>query len=391
MKDKILMIAYTNYPTDPRVIREAEALVLAGYDVDFLALKREGDPNTEIINGVNVIHLNQLRYRGESNLQYLLSYLLFFFKVLAYSFKTLFSKNYKVVHVNNMPDFMVFAAIMFKLKGAKLVLDIHDPMPSTYRTKFGLSKKSLLYKIILYQERVSAWFSDKILTVHDLIKYEVLKNDGIDISKIEVVANFADEKKFKFNNNYKIDDTINFVFHGTIAERFGFERLLEEIYLIKDKKFTLTFIGEGDYSKKLRDQILKYKFENVYFDNKFYAVDELYEILQRFHVGLVSYYISPATDYMLPLKFLEYFSMGIPALCVRNKAISYYFEDDDAFFFDLEKKGNLSKLIINLLNNKTSLLEKHNRIKERRKKFLWSNEAQKYITLIKKLCEVKSE
>ena len=77
-KKNILMIAYTNYLTDPRVIREAETLVKAGYKVDFLALKREGDPDQEMINGVNVIHLNQFRYRGESSFSYIMSYIFFF-------------------------------------------------------------------------------------------------------------------------------------------------------------------------------------------------------------------------------------------------------------------------------------------------------------------------
>ncbi len=38
----ILMIAYSYYEQDPRVIREAEAAVDGGFDVDFLALRKEG-------------------------------------------------------------------------------------------------------------------------------------------------------------------------------------------------------------------------------------------------------------------------------------------------------------------------------------------------------------
>ena len=43
----VLMIAYTNYRTDPRVIREVEAAVSGGFDVDFIALRREDDPPQE--------------------------------------------------------------------------------------------------------------------------------------------------------------------------------------------------------------------------------------------------------------------------------------------------------------------------------------------------------
>ena len=51
-RKSVLMIAYTNYRTDPRVIRAAEAAASAGFDVDFIALRRADDPPEESINGV---------------------------------------------------------------------------------------------------------------------------------------------------------------------------------------------------------------------------------------------------------------------------------------------------------------------------------------------------
>ena len=60
----ILMIAYTNYEIDPRVIREAQAAANAGFEVDFLALRRPGEPPLENLRGVTVYHLAQSRYRG---------------------------------------------------------------------------------------------------------------------------------------------------------------------------------------------------------------------------------------------------------------------------------------------------------------------------------------
>ena len=85
------MVAYTNYATDPRVMREAEALQKNNIDVDFLCLKRKSELKTEIINGVKVIRLNQQRYRGNSQLFYIFGYFQFFIgyflKVIPYSLK----------------------------------------------------------------------------------------------------------------------------------------------------------------------------------------------------------------------------------------------------------------------------------------------------------------
>lgn len=59
-----LMVAYTNYQTDPRVVRAAQAAVEAGFEVDFIALRKDGEEDEQYINGVRVIRLAQTRYRG---------------------------------------------------------------------------------------------------------------------------------------------------------------------------------------------------------------------------------------------------------------------------------------------------------------------------------------
>src|SRR5262245_11503529 len=69
----ILMIAYTDYQSDPRVLREAEAAAAAGFEVDFLALRSPGDPPVEDLRGVRVFHLAQSRYRGGGHLKYVLA------------------------------------------------------------------------------------------------------------------------------------------------------------------------------------------------------------------------------------------------------------------------------------------------------------------------------
>ena len=74
----VLMIAYTNYEIDPRVIRAAEAAAEGSFSVDFLALRRPGQPRSEIVRGVRVFQLPQERYRSRSRLGYLLAYLEFF-------------------------------------------------------------------------------------------------------------------------------------------------------------------------------------------------------------------------------------------------------------------------------------------------------------------------
>src|SRR5271169_6295190 len=121
------MVAYTYYEVDPRVIREAEAAVDGGFDVDVLTLRRPGSTPIEVLRGVRVIRLNQSKYRGKTHFRYLTAYLKFFLRCLLKTTALYFKQQYAVIHVNNMPDFLVFSTIVPKLCGAKVLLDIHDP------------------------------------------------------------------------------------------------------------------------------------------------------------------------------------------------------------------------------------------------------------------------
>ena len=81
-----------------------------------------------------------------------------------------FERRYRVVHVNNMPDFLVFTTIIPRLFGIKVILDIHDPMPNTFVPKFKGQEKGFFYRILLWQERVSAAYCSQVITVHHPVR-----------------------------------------------------------------------------------------------------------------------------------------------------------------------------------------------------------------------------
>src|SRR6185503_16912342 len=116
----LLILAYTNYESDPRVIRAAEAARDAKFTVDVIALRRPGQPPVEMVRGVRVFRAAQRRYRGHSRLRYLLAYLAFAARCAARSTALLATQRYAAVHVNNMPDPLVFSVIVPKLLGARI-------------------------------------------------------------------------------------------------------------------------------------------------------------------------------------------------------------------------------------------------------------------------------
>lgn len=387
-RDSVLMIAYTNYQTDPRVIREAEAAVSGGFDVDFIALRREGNPPEELIRGVRLIHLNQVRYRGGGMFWYVLSYLQFFLRCLLKTTWLQIKKRYRVVHVNNMPDFFVFCALLPKLMGARVILDIHDPMPNTFASKFKKGENALAFRLLLWEERVSAAFADQVLTVHDPVKDLVLvKQHGMSPASIKVIANFADDGLFALRQPVQGDGRLRLAFHGTILERYGLRDAIHALAGMQHRdRITVKIIGEGDFSAQLKELIATNDLSTVVqFDNRMYPVEEIPRMLADCNLGLVPLEISSITNYALPLKLLEYLSMGIPSITVRNAAIGYYFGNDDCLFYEPGSVESL-RAILDLLAVSPEMLRRYQqRAAVLREKFVWSREKEKYIALLQKL------
>lgn len=384
----VLMIAYTNYATDPRVIREAEAALAAGFDVDFIALRRGGEPAVEDVRGVRLIHLNQERYRGGSGLFYVLSYLEFFLRCLLRTSMLFQSRRYRVVHVNNMPDFFVFCAVLPKLFGARVVLDIHDPMPDTFASKFRSQENGAVYRLLLLQERVSAWFADQIVTVHEPVKDNVLvAKHGMRAESIEVIANFADDDLFRLQARTEHSGPLRLVFHGTILERYGLRIAMEAIAAMKHRdSIRVRLIGEGDYADRLKALISELGLDEIVeFRNRMYPLREIPALLADCDVGLVPLEISSITNFALPLKLLEYTSLGLPCVTVRNVAICHYFSDKDCMFYDPLHPETFTAALDNLIEHPELLRACRERVLKIRGSLVWSRERQRYGEMLSRL------
>lgn len=386
----VLMIAYTYYEADPRVIRAAEAAVAGGFAVDMLALRRPGAPAEEMLRGVHLLRLNQAKHRGGGQGRYLFEYLYFFLLCFLKSTSLFFTRRYTVIHVNNMPDFLVFSTVIPKLLGAKVLLDIHDPMANTFVSKFKGGNRGFWWNILLWQELLSAWYADQVLTVHEPVKQGILvQQHGMAPDSVMVVANFPDDEMFRLRETYAglKDGKIELVFHGTILERSGLPMLVQALALVKHKeRVHLSIIGDGDYSQRLKELIAQLGLaETVHFDNRNYPVREMADRLSACTAGVVTLEISSATNWALPLKLVEYVSLGLPVLSVRNAAILHYFNEEDCLFFNGDDPASLAGVIDRLAQDPDLLRHYRQRSLAKRPHFVWSVEKAKYIGLLRGL------
>jgi glycosyltransferase involved in cell wall biosynthesis len=128
-----------------------------------------------------------------------------------------------VVHIHNMPDILVLAAIVPRLLGSKLLLDIHDPMPELYMSR-NHDSRSALVRALRFQERISCWLADRVITVNDTMR-ETLAAKGVSGDKIFIVHNFPDRSHFPIadlpNRWPKAPDNLVLLYCGMVTEHYN--------------------------------------------------------------------------------------------------------------------------------------------------------------------------
>ena len=341
---KICMVAYTNYLSDARPRREAETLVRRGDRVDFIALNEKDLPKMETVQGVRVFRVRQQRYRGGGGLSYGLAYLRFLCAVTLKLARLYWRERYDVIYVHTMPDLLVLVGLIPKLFGARIVLDIHDMMPELYMSKFGISEKHLLIRLLAFQEQISIRLADSVICVHHPHR-DLLCKRGAPLEKITVLPNVPDPLVFRSESlAQKTDGTFRIIYHGTIAKRLGLDLAVRAFAKAADSCPGARFeiYGDGDAGEELEAQIKGSGAEDrIDFSRKMFRVESIAQMIQGASVGIIPNRRDVATDYMLPVKLLEYVHLGIPVIAPRLLAIQYYFREDQLEYYE---PGNVDEL-----------------------------------------------
>ena len=363
---RVAMFAYTEYLTDPRVRREAQALAERGDQVDFLCLRQPGvEPSVrwQMVQGVHLCYLPFNKYQGSSQIAYLLSYV-FFLLVGAWWLTGLhLRRRYQLIQVHTMPDFLIFAALIPRLLGAKLILDMHDLTSDLYAVKFRSRLAQPLVWGLRLQERASAGLAHHVITVHEPYR-QILIQRGIRPRKITVLMNVPDDRIFamEIRETGKLPalkgptepTPFKLVYHGTIVARYGLDVMLRAVARLRASVpgLRLAIYGKGDDLPRLRDLSKTLGLDDiVYIHGKHVPTEELPHTLIQHDLAVVPNLSNPFTDYVLPTKLMEYAALGIPAVVARTPVVAQYFDDQMVRYFQPGSDAELAVAIAALAND----------------------------------------
>jgi glycosyltransferase involved in cell wall biosynthesis len=393
------MVVHAHYPlAETRVERQAMALLDHGVEVDIICLGDRTEPAFDTVNGVQVYRLPVWRHKGRGLLVQLLvqlfEYLTFFVLAFLRLTRLHLRRHYDVVQVHNLPDFLVFVALIPKLTGARVILDLHDLMPEFYAERIQRSVDSLSVRLIHWQERLSCRFADRVITVTELWRQALIER-GQPADKVTVVMNVADDRIFRravVTGTPDDDGRFRLIYHGAISWRHGLDLVLRAINQVRQTApdVHLTVHGGGDYQWALASLAEELGLQDHFqLDTSVVPTAELPRLLERADLAVVPYRNGIFTGGILPTKLMEYAALGIPAIAARTPAIAAYFDEASVQFFTPGDVDELANCILELYRDRSRLADMaHNTVKfiER---YNWPGQRTHYLQLVDRLSERK--
>ena len=390
---RVCMVAYSFYDADNRVRRYAEALVRRGDQVDALAVGLPGQPRQETIAGVRVFRL-QTRVRDEGGpLSYLFRMLLFFLRSAWFLAVRQFREPYALIHVHNLPDFEVFATLVPRLMGARVILDMHEITPEIYVSKFGIGERSWLFRLLALVERISIAYVDYVIVVNHMVERAVLGRRSVRPEKCTVVLNYPDTRIFAARPPAeKTSGTFTICYPGTLARHQGVDVAVEAVALAREKAPGLRFliIGDGTERENLRRLVSERKLEGVVTMTGTVSLEKVSAVMATIDAGVVPKRVEGFGSIAFSTKIMEFMAMGVPVIASRTPIDEFYFNDRLVEFFESGNAEDLAGKIVHLMEAPERVAAMRQAASEFIAVNNWEVKQKEYFALVDRLVGVRS-
>ena len=348
------VLLFSEYPADPRPRRAAEALARQGMSVDVFCLQGgPEEPKHENIDGVNVFRFAMKRRRGGKAV-YIYQYGAFLLAAFAFLSRRSLGRRYHLVHVHNMPDILVFSALIPKIFGAKIILDLHDPMPELMMTIFKLSPESRAVRLLKFFEKWSTGFADLVLTVNEASK-RIYTSRSCPPEKVHVVMNSPDEEIFRFVpvNSQKGEDDRSvkpfvIMYHGSIFSRNGLDLAVDALELTRRSIPNAMLIICGDNNAFLEQVMSSIKARGLQDAVSYLGrrnQRQIAEAIDTCSIGVIPNRRNIFTEMNTPTRIFEYLARGKAVIAPRARGIEDYFGPEDILYFELGDAADLARKI----------------------------------------------
>jgi glycosyltransferase involved in cell wall biosynthesis len=379
------MLAHSCYLSDPRIRREAEALAEKGIEVHVIssAEKPQGipEPRNSIVKGVQVHRLPIRKKRGG-----------FFRYVYEYSMTGIlgaiklailqFQGRINVVHVHNMPDILVVAAIVPRLLGCKLVLDVHDPSPEQYMS-WNHAAYHPIVAILHLQEKISCWLADRVISVNETMR-ENLQAKGVPDEKIAIVHNFPDGKYFPVCSILppwpRDPKRLTLLYCGTVTHHYDLGLAIKALARLKgDIPITLKIMGDGKKLVQVLELASKLGVRSSVELVARTPIDKVADEMRKADIGISCHRAGVFGDLYFSTKIVEYLTQGLCVISAGTYTIKKYLGDDCLFYFQPGNDAELAESIRYAWQNPSEVVARMTNASHHLPRFSWQVEKNQFL------------
>ena len=387
------MVTYSLYPFDPRPRRAIDALVREGATIDLICLGDASAPKREALNGIEVFRV-QLKHERGGKIGYAYRYAAFILISSLIFARRCLARRYDLIYVHNMPDILVLSALLPKLLGAKVVLDLHDPMPELMMTIFEVPQSSRSVRVLRRLEKWSIARADLVVTVSSTFK-RIFCSRSCEPGKMAVVMNAPDGSIFPFRKarpdamtKQAGDKPFVIVYHGSLVERNGLDVAIDalervrrciptaELRVFGARTPFLDRMMEAARSKNLQEAV-------HYFGPK--RLEDLVNEIEECDLGVIPNQKNAFTAINTPTRIFEYLALGKPVIAPATQGVQDYFSDDSLLFFEPGDPDDLARQIEYAFSHPREVFELVKKGQEVYLEHTWDQESA---TLISRVSEI---
>lgn len=390
--NRFCMLTYSFYENDGRVKRYAEALADRGDLVDVIALRKPDKAYSEVINGVTVYRIQDRTIDETGAVSYLTKLLRFLIHSAIFLTRRHRSHPYRMIHVHSIPDFEVFAALLPKLMGAKIILDIHDIVPELYVSKFDSKSDGLLFQALVLVEKLACGFSDHVI-ISNHIWEERLVNRSVRTSKCTTVLNYPDAAIFYPRPKTREDDKVILLYPGTMNWHQGLDIAIAAFGKIAaaHPQAELHIYGQGSELPNLKAQARDAGMEERVRFFPAVSIDQVAQIMANADIGIIPKRNDPFGGDAFSTKSLEFMSVGIPVVMSATRIDRYYFNDSVVRFFEPENADSLAAAMSEMITD----TERRSRLaasaSEFVREFSWTRKRETYLAIVDGLLATRAD
>ena len=389
----VLMIVHSYYDEDPRVRREAEAVVASGRPVLVLGLRRPGEPRDGELAGVRIERLDVQRHQGASLWTYLAEYGAFLLRAGWAAVRAHRRERFALAQVASLPDYLVFATLPLRLVGVPVILDLHEAMPEFFRSRFPKASNPIAHRLLLLQERLSIAFASATLVVNEAMR-DRLVGLGVSDDEIHVVINSPSLERFDPTRYptraFRADGPLRLVYTGGLTPTYEVDVAVRAVGSIArdrpDLEVRFDIYGRGDSEPAL--QVLAAELgiaDRVVFHGRI-PIDDVPAVVAAADIGIAPTRRDAFTDLSLSTKVYEYAAMGKPVVATRLPLVERTFPTGTVASYEPGDAISMAAEIVALADDLAADRDgRVARTAEIVRRSAWEHESVAYLELVERL------